>query len=301
MAKSNGGLNDPARQPAHEFLELFGSGEGSPNSSDPSDASDVSRDRPVAQPIRQPQAPEPLPQSGDGSDNGDEPHSGFPEAPEAMVLDLSRSRNAEVQYQRIYTRLAARSAGSKSIKTIMFVGSDHGDGVTTTATFFARMMAKSRKVLLVDANLRTPALGDLFRLRRNGGGGLADFLVRKVSLDGVITETEVPNLFVMTCGSAPLAPPYLFENGTFADLLEKLRDKFDYIIFDAAPMKSYLDAVFLATQVDGVILIVKAEATPIEVGLDIKKRLEEVNAPIIGVVVNRTKDYVPGFLRKRLS
>ena len=66
-------------------------------------------------------------------------------------------------------------------------------------------------------------------------------------------------------------------------------------------MKSYLDAVFLATRVDGVILIVKAEDTPIEVGLEVKKRLEEVNAPVLGVVVNRTKEYVPKFIRKRLS
>lgn len=274
MGKTNGGgSKDTSGNPAHEFVELFGSGEHATASSDSSNGSSGSADLAAGQQFSSPNRPsaDPVQDSASRPDNGNEPHFNFPQTPEGMVLDLSRSRDAEVQYQRIYTRLATQSAKSKAIKTIMFVGADHGDGVTTTATFFARMMAKSRKVLLVDANLRTPALGDLFRLRRNGGGGLADFLVRKVSLDGVITETEVPNLFVMTCGSAPLAPPYLFENGRFGELLAKLQDKFDYVIFDAAPMKSYLDAVFLATRVDGVILIVKAEATPIEVGREVKK------------------------------
>jgi capsular exopolysaccharide synthesis family protein len=181
----------------------------------------------------------------------------------------------------------------------MIVGADHGDGVTTSASLFARVLAKSRTVLLVDANLRTPALADVFHLRSHEG--FSDFLARKVSLEGAIVETDVPNLFIMTCGSAPLAPPYLFEAGPFDELLTGLKEKFDYIIFDAAPLGLHLDSTFLASRVDGVILVLKAESTQVQVGQEIKKRLEEAGARILGVVVNQTQDYVPPLLRRLLA
>ena len=84
----------------------------------------------------------------------------------------------EEQYQRLYSSLIARSQRSKPIQTIMVVGANHGDGVTTCASLFARALAKSRTVLLVDANLRTPALAQIFHKRVNVG--FADFLARKV-------------------------------------------------------------------------------------------------------------------------
>jgi capsular exopolysaccharide synthesis family protein len=181
----------------------------------------------------------------------------------------------------------------------MVVGANHGDGVTTSASFFARALAKSRMVLLVDANLRTPALAEIFHVRSHEG--FADFLARKVTLDGAITPTEEPNLFIMTSGSAAFAPPYLFEAGAFDELLTGLKEKFDYIIFDAAPLVLHLDSVFLASRVDGVILVVKAEATQVDVGLAIKKRLGEAGARFLGVVVNQTQNYVPQALRQLLA
>ena len=211
---------------------------------------------------------------------------------------LQVPRSVEEQYQRLYTRLVVRTQTPKPLQTFMVVGAHHGDGVTTSASLFARALARSRSVLLVDANLRTPALADVFNVRENRG--FADFMARKVSLDGAITETEVPNLFIMTSGAAPLSPPYLFEAGPFEELLSGLKEKFDYIVFDAAPLGWHLDSTFLASRVDGVILVIKAESTQVELGMDIKKRLEEVGARVLGVVVNRAQDFVPKALRKVL-
>jgi capsular exopolysaccharide synthesis family protein len=206
--------------------------------------------------------------------------------------------NLEAQYQRLFSTLVVQN-NPQQLKALMIVGANHGDGVTTSASLFARALAKSRTVLLVDANLRTPALAEIFHVRSRGG--FADFLARKVTLDGAITPTEEPNLFIMTSGSAALAPPYIFEAGAFDELLTGLKEKFDYIIFDAAPLGLHLDSVFLASRVDGVILVVKAEATQVDVGLMIKKRLEEVGAHFLGVVVNQTQNYIPKALRQLLS
>lgn len=215
---------------------------------------------------------------------------------EARLRELTP--NLEAQYQRLFTTVV-QAQMPQPLKTLMVVGANHGDGVTTSASFFARALAKSRMVLLVDANLRTPALAEIFHVRSHEG--FTDFLARKVTLDGAITPTEEPNLFIMTSGSATFAPPYLFEAGAFDELLTGLKEKFDYIIFDAAPLGLHLDSVFLASRVDGVILVVKAETTQVDVGLTIKKRLGEAGARFLGVVVNQTQNYVPQALRQLLG
>lgn len=208
------------------------------------------------------------------------------------------SPNLEAQYQRIFTTLAVQQK-PQQIKTLMLVGTNHGDGVTTSASLFARALAKTRTVLLVDANLRTPALAEIFHIRSHQG--FADFLARKVTLDGVIAPTEEPNLFVMTSGSAAFAPPYIFEASAFDELLSGLKEKFDYVVFDAAPLGLHFDSIFLASRVDGVILVIKAETTQVNVGITIKKRLEEAGAHFLGVVVNQTQNYIPKALRQLLS
>jgi capsular exopolysaccharide synthesis family protein len=219
-------------------------------------------------------------------------------APHAEARLRELTPNLEAQYQRLFTTVV-QAQMSQPLKTLMIVGANHGDGVTTSASFFARALAKSRMVLLVDANLRTPALAEIFHVRSHEG--FADFLARKVTLDGAITPTEEPNLFIMTSGSAAFAPPYLFDAGAFDELLTGLKERFDYIIFDAAPLVLHLDSVFLASRVDGVILVVKAETTQVDVGLTIKKRLGEAGARFLGVVVNQPQNYVPQALRQLLT
>ena len=149
-------------------------------------------------------------------------------------VDFDLSPHIEEQYERLHANILVRQ--KQQIQTIMVVGSQYGDGVTTVASILARVLAKTRTVLLVDANLRTPALAEVFQVRASGG--FAELLTRKVSLDGAVTATELPNLSVMTCGSAPVGPPYIFEVGSFDDLLNAVKDRFQYIIFDFLKLSS---------------------------------------------------------------
>jgi capsular exopolysaccharide synthesis family protein len=230
---------------------------------------------------------------------GSEPSSEMspPHAVESIASEfISLPPTIEEQYQRLYSSLIVRSQRAKPIQTIMVVGAHHGDGVTTSASLFARTLAKSRTVLLVDANLRTPALAQIFNKRTNQG--FADFLARKVTLDGAISPTDIPSLFLMTSGAAPLALPYLFETGNFDQLLTDLKERFDSIIFDAAPLANHLDSIFLASRVDGVLLVIKAESTQVPIGLEIKKLLDEAGARVLGAIVNQPQEYIPQFFRR---
>ena len=102
----------------------------------------------------------------------------------------------------------------------------------------------------------------------------------------------------MTSGAAPLALPYLFETGDFDHLLSELKERFDCIIFDAAPLGESPRFDFLASRVDGVLVVIKAEATSVTIGLEIKKLLDEAGAFIFGAIVNQPQDYVPQFFRR---
>ncbi len=219
------------------------------------------------------------------------------ESQRPLDRDFQVSPGVEEQCQRIHTALIAGKG--KKVRSLMLVGANHGDGVTTIVSLLAKMLTNGRSVLVVDANFRTPTLANVLRVRVNGG--LADFLAGKVSLDKVIAQTSTPNLSVISSGSAPLAALHLFEDGKFDELLASLRERFDHVVFDTAPLARHLDAICIARRVDGVILVVKAESTPVEAGQEMKKKLDEAGAPILGVVVNQTQDYVPRFLRQLLS
>ena len=83
-------------------------------------------------------------------------------------------------------------------------------------------------------------------------------------------------------------------------LLARLRPQFDFIVIDGPPINSYADASILATKVDGVILVVEADRTPVSDAEMAKRQLDKVGARILGVVLNRRRSYIPAFLESIL-
>ncbi|MGH7830423.1 MAG: CpsD/CapB family tyrosine-protein kinase, partial [Candidatus Binatia bacterium] len=155
------------------------------------------------------------------------------------------------------------------------------------------------KVLLIDANFRTPALDDVFQ-SQEGATGFTDLILSGASLEKSIYKTNLANLFVLPGGKPVSSPSYLFDGESVTEILTALRDRFDFVIFDASPLESYSESFFLAPKVDGVIMVVEAEHTRTEVGLKVKKELEAVGANILGVVVNKKRQYIPPIIERLL-
>ena len=183
----------------------------------------------------------------------------------------------------------------------MVAATNHGEGATTTAVMLAAYLAKSKnsKVLLIDANFRTPAIDDVFQTQFIQAG-LSDLILSESSLEKSICKTNLPNLFVLPCGKPVSSPSYIFDGDSMNDLLATLRQHFDFIIFDASPLRNYSESSFLAPKVDGVILVVEAERTKSEVLRRIAKDLESDSIHILGVVLNKKKKYVPDFIERFL-
>jgi Mrp family chromosome partitioning ATPase len=79
-----------------------------------------------------------------------------------------------------------------------------------------------------------------------------------------IQPTNRPNLFVLTSGHVSLSPAEVFEGDAIDQLITKLREKFDFILFDAAPVVDFPDSLALASKVDSIILVTQSEKTSVE-------------------------------------
>ena len=214
-------------------------------------------------------------------------------------IKLDLDPYVEEQYQKLRRRLLADP--KQPAKVMMVAATNHGEGATTTAVMLAAYLAKSKnsKVLLIDANFRTPAIDDVFQTEYIQAG-LSDLILSESSLEKSICKTNLPNLFVLPCGKPVSSPSYIFDGDSMNDLLATLRQHFDFIIFDASPLRNYSESSFLAPKVDGVILVVEAERTKSEVLRRIAKELESDSIHVLGVVLNKKKKYVPDFIERFL-
>jgi capsular exopolysaccharide synthesis family protein len=172
--------------------------------------------------------------------------------------------------------------------TIVAVTSaSRGDGKTTTAINLAGALAQapSVRVLLVDADLRSPAIGARLALDPADVGGLADAISRPdVPLARVIRARPPFNLSVLTAGPPPSSPYEALRSRWLGELLEEARRQFDFVILDTPPLLPVPDCRVLEPWVDGFLLVVAAHRTPrplVEEALQVL-----ASGKVLGIVFN---------------
>ena len=209
------------------------------------------------------------------------------------------SRDGKEHYHTLKANLFTLHA-DKTIRTIIFCSTDHGEGCTTTATNFAATLAgdPQSKVLIVDANLRTPGLHDMCQIDYTPG--FSDYVANGKTPVVPFLWKGWANLYVLPCGSHHSGPVSLFETKRFSEFLQEMCEQFDYVILDGPPLPRFSEIRVICAKVDGVVLVVKAGKTKREVALRAKKELEDAGGKILGVVINRRKFYIPEWLYKRL-
>jgi len=216
------------------------------------------------------------------------------------AVDLSHlDPSVEEQYQKLRGLLFANGAGD-NLRSVMVVGSKHGDGTTTTCTILASLLARSNggAVVLVDANLRTPTLHELFGLPASARG-LTDLATQSVRGRDLVQDTPIPNLSVIQVGR-PLASPAALYQEPIAALIADLRQEFRYVMLDCSPVEQYSDASFVAPRVDGIVMVIRSEVTRIETAIKTKRQLEWSGGKVIGTVLNDKRSYIPLLLQRFL-
>ena len=187
-----------------------------------------------------------------------------------------------------------------SVKMIMFTGTAHGNGCTTIAASFANTMAQYCRfnVLLIDANLRSPRLHEVFNMEHNQG--LSDLLTNEEEKSSLFKKVGHGNLYLIPCGKKESEPLAIFESDRFDKTLKLMREKFDYVILDAPPVSGYAETKVMGKKVDGVILVIESGKTRKQVATRAKQELEDAGVKILGVILNRRKHYIPEWIYKRL-
>jgi non-specific protein-tyrosine kinase len=191
---------------------------------------------------------------------------------------------------------AVRSAVQFSLhghdaNAIVITSPKRGDGRTTTAVNLSLALARvERKVVLADTDFQRPQLHSIFGTDLTPG--ITDALVESTPVAGIAIKRPdlAPTLAVLAAGTAPPDPAAVVASVPFRLLLTDLEMQCDLTIIDAPPVIASDDAVAVAAQVGGVVLVVRAGRTKRNDLVRAVARIEESGAALLGVVVNGVKD-----------
>jgi len=185
------------------------------------------------------------------------------------------------------------SAVGDAIKTVLVVSALHGEGASSIACLLGRAMADRgrAKSLLVDLNLRTPSLWRMLGARQRQG--LTSVVAGERALTDVVQATPHEGVSLVTAGNGYANAIDVIDNTKTLEMVSELGRHADVVFIDAAPVTLYPDARALAPLVDGVILVVEADVTPVAVANRAVELIRDTGANLLGVVLNKRRDYIP--------
>ena len=178
------------------------------------------------------------------------------------------------------------SAIDEPHRAVVVTSSVPGEGKTTFATNLALAFSQTKRVVLVDADMRRPSIGKLFGKEQNAPG-LSTLVSGNTPPTECIFKVEGSELYVIPSGTIPPNPLELLLSKRFEDALLKLQEMFEIVIIDSPPVQLVSDALVVARSCTGLVYIVKADDTPFQVARNGIKRLRRAHAKIIGVALNR--------------
>jgi capsular exopolysaccharide synthesis family protein len=185
------------------------------------------------------------------------------------------------------------STQGKGHKVVQVTSPSAGDGKSTLAANLAVSISQvKKKVLLIDADLRRPTLHKVFGL--SASQGLSSVLLEEAELADVIQPSGIEGLSILPCGPIPANPAELLSLPPFKELVDYVREQYDFVIIDTPPMLAVTDPCMVVPLVDGVLLALRPSKQAQPTAVRAKEVLTTLNATIIGVVVNAFDDPAAG-------
>jgi polysaccharide biosynthesis transport protein len=181
----------------------------------------------------------------------------------------------------------------QDIKSVLVTSAAPGDGKTTVAWNLASAAGVASRVLLIEADLRHPAIALGLGLR--DVAGLSTVLAGEADLEDAIQEIPVQEgqngggvrtLDALLAGPLPPNPSDLLESDRMRGLLALAEEQYDLVVVDTPPTSVVSDAIPLVTQVGGVIVVGRLAKTTRDAAMHLRNQLRNLDAPILGVVVN---------------
>ena len=198
-----------------------------------------------------------------------------PQNEESVVAEAYRSLRTNIVF----------SSPDKAIQTLLITSSGPGEGKSLTMANTALSFAQQGEpTLVIDTDLRRPVNHHLFGFDR--GPGFGELFAGTNTIDEVCREIPGTNLKVMTAGAYMPNPAELLGSKKMDHFLEELKKRYRYILFDTPPVIAVTDAAILATKLDGVVLVIRANKTSLAVSSRTLQALRNVNARVLGCILN---------------
>jgi polysaccharide biosynthesis transport protein len=178
------------------------------------------------------------------------------------------------------------SAIDEPHKAIVITSSVPGEGKTTFAMNLALAFAQTKRVILVDADMRRPSIGKVYG-KESTAPGLSNLVSGTSPAQDCMFRVEESELYVLPAGVIPPNPLELLLSKRFEDTLHKLMDMFDIVIIDTPPVQLVSDSLVIARRCSGLIYVVKADDVPYQVARNGIKRVKQSLVNIIGVALNQ--------------
>lgn len=198
--------------------------------------------------------------------------------------------NSPFAYVESYKSMRANiefSTFDGELKTLVFTSSIPNEGKSSVVINTATTLAENGyKVLLVDADLRSPSVGNYLRVRGQNTKGLSTILSGQSQIQESIYSYALSNFDVILSGPIPPNPAELLSHKKAEALFDALKKKYDYILIDTPPVGVVADASLIARYADGAIYVVRHNMTNKDTAKDALKKLKSSNVPILGTVLN---------------
>ena len=211
--------------------------------------------------------------------------SGSRSRPDLSAITIADSAES---YRQLRTNIHFARLASE-LKTILVTSANPQEGKSTSVANLAVVLAQAgQQVIAVDTDLRRPSLHSIFHV--SNSYGLTGLLLNEAEEpDLALVATGIQNLWLLPSGPLPPNPSELLTSPAMERMIEALRGKADYVLFDSPPILAVTDASILAVRTDGSILVAERGRTRTEALRRAHQALLRANARVLGVVINKAK------------
>ena len=200
-----------------------------------------------------------------------------------LINEGAESPHAEA-YRVLRTNLLF-SRKDEKLNSVAIVSAGAGEGKSTTVFNLATVFAQSgQRVLVVDSDLRRPTLHKMIKVTNSIG--LTNYLLKQNTLEEVIQTTSLPTLDFLASGKLPSSSLGILSSTQMRDLINELKQHYDYVFFDSPPVMGVSDASILASEVDMTIQVIQYRRYPQPMNIRAKQLIEKVGGNLVGIVLN---------------
>jgi capsular exopolysaccharide synthesis family protein len=187
------------------------------------------------------------------------------------------------------------------MRNILITSAQTLEGKTTTAlglAFTAALLKPNKRILLVDMDLRNSDIHHMLGLKESPG--LREMFCGLSKDKDCFHATRFSNLMVIPSGKQAVDMPDIFQDEALAQLFKGITERFDLVFYDSPPIKDHLDALYLGSIADAVLMVVHPKISRTDLVMHARDEIRQAGGKIVGTILNAFRNPIPSFFARHL-